>query len=226
MIFAKISGKIATAVLLMWCLNSCAPQRFVKPLAVHQHAVNLSFGGALFDYHKTTIPMPFLTAAYGYGVEKDLTVFSAFNVTSALYGNFQLEAGATWQILHQKDYFPAISVSPIANVIYRNADARKFYPQLAINVFREYGRRKNMVYISLDNWFETAAMRSNDVKQKSHIILMPSVGHSFVYKNWSYQTEVKIIAPNLSNEGLVIDYKTPFGKHGAFGVYVGCTRRF
>ncbi|MBK9319173.1 MAG: hypothetical protein IPM91_10340 [Bacteroidetes bacterium] len=51
-------------------ISSCAPQRFVKPLEKQQQAVNASLGGVLFDYNGTTIPMPFLTLAYGYGLMK------------------------------------------------------------------------------------------------------------------------------------------------------------
>jgi hypothetical protein len=55
---------------------------------------------------------------------------------------------------------------------------------------------------------------------------MPSLGHSFTGKKWSFNIETKVIAPNLSNQKLVVDYVTPFQSRGAFGVYIGCTRKF
>ncbi len=137
-----------------------------------------------------------------------------------------MELGATKQLLRQNNYFPAISFTPVANVIFRNKEAYKLYPQIAINGFWEYGKRKNFVYISLDNWFELAQKRSQDIKQPSHWIFMPSVGHSFTGKKWNFNIEAKIIAPNLSNEKLVVDYQSPFKNKGAVGVYLGYTRKF
>lgn len=205
---------------------SCAPARFVKPLEKKQHAANIALGGPLIKYGTATIPIPFLTANYGYGIDSTLTGFASFNITSALYGNFQMELGATKQLLKQKKYFPALSVTPIANVIYKNKDARKLYPQLALNAFWEYGKRKNLVYVGIDNWFELASKKKYEIKQQNHWMFMPMIGHSIVGKKWSFNIEAKVIAPNLSNEKLVVDYVTPFNTKGAFGVYFGLTRKF
>lgn len=213
-------------LLLLTFLFSCAPARFVKPLAKKQHAANVSLGGALIKYGTATIPIPFITANYGYGIDSTTTGFAAFNITSALYGNFQLELGATKQLFKQKKYFPSLSVTPIFNFIYKNKDAHKLYPQIAINAFWEYGKRKNFFYVGVDNWFELASKRQYEIKQENHWFFMPMVGHTFNSKNWDFNIEAKVIAPNLSNEKLVVDYVTPFKTHGAFGVYVGCTRKF
>ncbi len=67
-------------------ISSCAPACFVKPLADKQKAVNLSVGGPLFKYSDLVVPMPLLTATYGYGIDSTLTGFGALNITSALYG--------------------------------------------------------------------------------------------------------------------------------------------
>jgi hypothetical protein len=198
----------------------------VKPLAKKQQAVNLSFGGSLIKYGTATIPMPFLTANYGYGIDSTLTGFASLNITSALFGNAQIELGATKQLLKQNKYIPALSITPVINIIYKNKNARKLYPQLAINAFWEYGKHKNIVYVGFDNWFELASKRQYEVKQQNHWTLMPTIGHSFNNKKWNFNIEAKVIAPNESNEKLVVDYVTPFKTHGAFGVYVGCTRKF
>ncbi len=217
---------LITSLFSVLLLYSCAPARYVKPLSKNQHAANLSVGGPLLKYGTATVPIPFLSANYGYGIDSTLTGFASFNITSALYGNFQMELGATKQILKQKNYFPAVSFTPNINFIYKNKDAHKLYPQLAINAFWEYGKRKNFVYVGIDNWFELASKRQYDLQQKNHWIFMPMIGHSFAGKKWNFNIEAKIIAPNISNEKLVVDYVTPLNKKGAFGVYIGLTRKF
>ena len=207
-------------------LLSCSPARFVKPLAKKQQAVDLSLGGPLFKMDKTTIPMPFISATYGYGIDSTLTGFGSINITSALYGNFQVELGVTKQLLKQHGAFPALSVIPVANIIYRNKDAAKFYPQLDLYAFWEYGPKRNLLYVGASNWFELAKTRSLEQEQPYHWIFTPVLGHSFTGKKWNVNIEAKVIAPTISNEKLVVEYQTPFNKNGALGVYIGYTRKF
>ena len=173
-----------------------------------------------------SVPVPFLVAGYGYGIDSALTGFATLNFTSALFGNAHLNLGVTRQLLRQKNYFPALSVSPSFDLIYRNKNAIKFYPQVALNAYWEYGKNKNLFYVGVDNWFELSSKRAYGIKQKNHWFYMPALGHSFCGKRGSFQTEVRAIAPNLSNEKLVVEYQTPFKSHGAFGVYIGYTRKF
>ncbi|MDQ6813520.1 MAG: hypothetical protein M3040_07290 [Bacteroidota bacterium] len=216
--------RIACAGFILFIV-SCAPARFVKPLQKKQQAVNVSLGGALISYSKLTIPMPFVTATYGYGVDSTLTAFGSLNVTSLLYGNLQAEIGVTKQLVQQRGGWPGISVNPVANIIYRK-DASKLYPEIDINAFWDYNHKRNFFYAGISNWFEFTGTRVNDQKQEHHWIFTPMVGETFVRRKWNYNVELKMIAPNIANNSSVVDYKTPFGTHGAFGIYIGCTRKF
>jgi hypothetical protein len=207
-------------------ITSCAPSRFVKPLDKKQSAANISLGGPLIKYGSATIPIPFLTADYGYGIDSTLTAFASFNITSALYGNFQMEIGATKQLIYQKKYFPALSTTIQINPIFRNKDAFKIYPQIDLNLFWEYGKRKNYFYLGASNWFELSKKRTLGESQQNHWMFSPVLGHSFNGKKWNVNIEAKVIALNLSNEKIVVDYVTPLKTRGAFGIYLGYTRKF
>ncbi len=218
--------KLLYPLFIILAICSCAPTRFVKPLDKGQKAVNLSLGGPLIDYSDLTIPMPFLTATYGYGINNTLTGFGSLNITSALYGNLQLELGATKRLLKQNGSIPAISVNPVANIIYRNKDAFKFYPQLDVNAYWDYNKGRNFFYVGLSNWFELESKRAFDEDQTHHWLLSPLIGETFVRRKWNYNIEAKVIAPNFSSAKGTVDYKTPFGNHGALGIYFGVTRKF
>jgi hypothetical protein len=217
--------RIVWAGLIILSIVSCAPTRFVKPLAKKQQAVNLSLGGALISYSKLTIPMPFVTATYGYGIDSTLTGFGSLNVTSLVYGNLQAELGVTKQLLQQKGAWPGVSVNPVANIIYRK-DASKFYPQLDVNLFWDHNHKRNFFYVGVSNWFELAGKRVYDQMQEHHWLFSPMIGETFVRRKWNYNIELKAIAPNIANNTSIVDYKTPFGTHGAFAIYIGCTRKF
>lgn len=217
---------IFSITLCICIFSSCAPSRFVKPLGGKQHAANISLGGPLIKYDKTTIPIPFVTATYGYGFDSLLTGFVSVNITSALYSNVQLELGVVKQLSKQQKAIPAISITPVFNFIYHDRNTKKIYPQLDINAYWEYGRFKNFIYVGVDNWFELSQKRAYEIKQKNHWFFSPMIGHTLVRNKYCINIEAKIIAPNLSNRKLVIDYQTPLKHNGALGVYIGYTRKF
>jgi hypothetical protein len=220
----KIVSEAFFIILLF--ITSCSPSRFVKPLKKNQSAANISFGGPLIEFGTATIPIPFLTANYGYGIDSTLTAYASCNITSALYGNLQLELGATKQLMKQKKYFPSIVTTLQLNPIFRSKKAFNVYPQIDLILSWEYGKRKNYFYLGESNWFELSQERTLNQSQKNHVIITPLVGHSFNAKKWNFNIEAKIIAPNLSNEKIIVDYQTPLKNKGAFGVYLGYTRKF
>lgn len=205
---------------------SCSPARFVKPLAKNEQAVDVSFGGPLFKMGNNTIPMPFLSATYGYGIDSTLTGFGSLNITSALYGNFQAELGVSKQVLKQHSFVPAITLVPILNIIYRNPTDAKIYPQADLYAWWQYGHHHNFMYAGMSNWFELANTRTLEQPQDNHWIFTPVIGHAFSSQKWNLNIEAKVIAPAISNEKLVIEYQTPFKNSGAFGLYIGYTRKF
>lgn len=212
--------------LLVATLASCAPNRFVKPLDKGQQAAGLSLGGPLIKYGSATIPMPLLSATYGYGFDSTLTGFGGLNITSAFYGNVQLDLGVTKKLLSQKGYIPAVSITPVANIIYRNKDAKKFYPQLDINAYWELNHNRNLLYAGVSNWFELSGKKAYDKEQPNHWLFTPQVGHVFMRRKWDITIEAKVIAPHISYQSNVAEYQSPLGKNGAFGIYFGYTRKF
>ena len=205
---------------------SCAPTRFVKPLDKGEQAVNLSLGGAVIGYSSFAIPMPFLTATYGYGIDSSLTGFASLNITSAIYGNLQTELGITKRLWKQHAGLPAVSINPVVNFMYRNKNAVKLYPQLDLNAYWELNRGRSFLYTGISNWFELFSTRALNTQQEDHWFLSPFIGETLVRKHWNYNLEAKFLAPYISSEKGIIDYKTFYGKHGAFGIYIGVTRKF
>lgn len=217
---------IFTFLVISIFFMSCAPARFVKPLDNKQQAVNLSVGGPLIDYSDVPIPMPFLTATYGYGFDSTLTGFGSLNITSLLYGNIQVEMGLTKQLLKQKGLVPGLSFNPVANIIYRNKDAFTVYPQLDVNAFWDFNQNRNFVYMGLSNWFELSGKKAHNQEQEKHWLISPMIGQTFVRKKWNYNIELKFITPGIQNNNSPVEYKSPFGNNGAVGIYFGCTRKF
>jgi hypothetical protein len=226
--FIQLHTNVCNAVALIFLstLFACAPSRFVKPLDKGQQAVNLSLGGPLIEFGGLVIPTPLLTATYGKGFDSTLTGFASVHLTSALYGNAQVELGMVKRLRRQNGAAPGISITPVANLIYRNKDAKKFYPQLDLNAYWDFNRGRNFFYAGISNWFELSARRTLEQKQEHRWLLSPVVGQTFVRQRHNFTIEAKIIAPHIRYESSIVDYKSPLGKNGAFGIYFSYTKKF
>ncbi len=216
---------------------SCAPSRFVKPLAHKEHAVSASFGGALTNIPGVAIiPIPNTSIGYGYGLKPKTTVYGSWYSTAALFGVFQIDAGFTQSIWTDTLKKMGISVSPAVNFIVdvfeKNA---RVWPQLDANYYFDYRTIKskdkngdeklktNNFYIGFTNWFELQNLRAHGETQKTRLLFCPQIGHTFERNKWNFSLEVKFLAPYASNKDIVVDYVSPFGNRGGLGTYFGFT---
>src|ERR1043165_524083 len=106
-------------------LASCAPARFVKPLAKGEQALTASLGGPLIKFAGAPVPIPLTTICYGKGITDKITLFSAIHLTSALFGNAQAEAGMLCTAFEKKDVC-GVSFAPAVQMAYHPGDAGSF----------------------------------------------------------------------------------------------------
>ncbi|MCC7050402.1 MAG: hypothetical protein IT239_01305 [Bacteroidia bacterium] len=226
-IILKIKTNCINKILcgLVLILASCSPSQFVKPLAKKEQAVNASFGGPMIANLGAPIPIPFINVNYGYGIDSATTLWGGLNLTSALFGNFQTQLGATRALINNQGAVPGVAATVSTNIIYRNTKAFNFYPQLDINAWWSFGKEKqHYFYTGLSNWFEVKATRAHNEPQLYNWFLIPQAGVRFKKNSWSYFLETKLIAPNVSNRDIVVNYVSPVKNHGAFGVYLGISK--
>jgi hypothetical protein len=81
------------------------------------------------------------------------------------------------------------------------------------------------VYVGFSNWFGLQTVRGDGTSQENNWVPIIQLGNTFVRKKWHYTIEVKYIAPNYSNQDLVVTYNG-IGNNGASGLYFGVTRFF
>lgn len=211
-------------ILTAYIFYSCAPSRFVKPLEKGQKAANISLGGPLIGFGDLTIPIPLTTLTGAYGWKENTTVFASWHITSALFQTAQAEIGVVQLLIKQNKFKPAISINPVANLIFNKTNFN-FYPQLDINAYWHYAQKKNFFYVGVNNWFELRQTRTNNLEQQNHWFISPQIGHTFVRNKWNYTLELKYVAINKNHENIVVEYKSP-NSNGAIGVYIGITRKF
>lgn len=213
---------------LIMCLLACAPTRYYKPLDEGQHSIHTSFGGPLITVPGVaTMPIPFSSVGYGFGVKNNLTIYGSWQTTSAVFGVIHTDFGVTSHLWKNENM--GVSLSPGLTFMIDVFEWKpSLYPQLDINYYISYGKKRDQnksqeFYLGFDNWFDLRARLAHDVSNTNRLIWNTHVGHSFVRNNWTYQLEAKILAPYLNND-VVVDYVSPFGKSGGLGFYFGVKR--
>lgn len=212
--------------LLFLAVGSCAPARFVEPIPEGHWNATASLGGPLFDFAGTTIPMPLTSLAAGYGVTDKTTAFAGLHTTALLFDDMQLDLGALQEIISQEHFVPAVSISPALNLLFAMRDGSfRAWPEADVNFYWHYGSVGNLIYINSSNWFELSSTRADNEPQTTHWIANFGLGHRFEGEHWEYITELKYLAAGMPNLPNAVGYHG-IGGNGAFGVYLGLTRKF
>lgn len=214
-------------------LAACAPTQFVVPLEKGEQAVNASFGGPVLNVPGiATIPIPFTSIGYGYGLNTKNTISGTLYPTASLFGVFQMSG----QIMHEFWSKGPMNITGKAGFDYyvdvfeKN---QRFYPQLDGNFSYTYQKKstdvyekRKLVYFGVSNWMILSNTKANNEKQTDHFIFNPHIGHQMKKNRWAFHFELAFLAPNVSNQKIITDYFSLFGKRGATGIYLGLQYHF
>lgn len=205
---------------------ACAPSRYVKPLAKKQSAASFSFGGPLIKFSGAPIPIPFSTLGYGYGITNNITAYGNIHTTSALFGNSQLDLGATFSLYKKENRF-GITASPAFQIAYsvRNLTGFRTWPSTDLNAYFHFRQKPSYLYAGFNSWFELSSVRAHDEPQPRHLIPNLQLGYTIVRSKWQHQFECKYLGLGIPIYPGVVDYIGLSGK-GALGIYYSLIRKF
>jgi hypothetical protein len=215
---------IPVAFIFMIC--SCSPVTLVRPLEKGKWVATGHLGGPLIGFGKATIPIPFTSIGAAYGLTDKTTAMVKLHTTSALYGVFNLEAGIVHGWRDSDRFLPGVSTNVQGSfLIDRWKGHARFYPTLDLNLWWKMRERGDFLYAGIGNWFELKSNKAFDEPQTRHWIPSYHLGYTMVKTKWNVGIETKFIAPLMSHEKLVVEYKTPLNT-GALGVYLSFTKKF
>lgn len=210
-------------LLFFW---NCAPSRYVKPLAKNQSAASFSFGGPLIKFSGAPIPIPFSTLGYAYGVTTNATVYGNLHSTSLLFGNLQLDAGATLQLYKKENKF-GLTASPALQLAYnvRNKTGFRIWPSADVNTYFHFNQKPSYLYAGINSWFELSGLKAHDEIQQRRVLPNIQLGYVIVKTKWQHQFECKYLGIGIPNLPGVVDYIGISGK-GSLGIYYSLIRKF
>lgn len=211
------------ALLILW---NCAPSRYVKPLAKNQSAASFSFGGPLIKFSGAPIPIPFSTLGYGYGITTQVTAYGNLHSTSLLFGNLQLDAGATVQLYKKENKF-GLTASPVLQLAYnvRNKTGFRIWPSADVNTYFHFNQKPSYLYAGINSWFELSGLKAHNEIQQRRVLPNIQLGYVIVKTKWQHQFECKYLGIGIPNLPGVVDYIGISGK-GSLGIYYSLIRKF
>lgn len=213
-------------IALVLFFYSCAPSRYVKPLAKKQSAAAFSFGGPLIQFSGMPIPIPFTTLGYGYGITDNITAYGNLHSTSALYGNSQADIGTTLSVFKRENRF-GITASPAIQIAYnlRNQTGFRIWPSADINAYLHFRQTPSYLYGGFNSWVELSKWKAHGEAQQRHLIPTIQMGYVLVKTKWQHQFECKYLGMGIRNTPGVVDYIGIQGR-GILGIYYSLVRTF
>jgi hypothetical protein len=211
---------------ILFLLNACAPSRHVRPLDKGEVAVSATLGGPFFTNFGAPLPTPMTTLTGAYGFSDDLTGFASFHPTSAAFGVIQLDLGISRSFLRPDGWRPGVTLNPTAGFAVDVWEGQaKFWPQIDLNAWWEYGEKRHYVYGGFSCWMELAGTRAHDEPQPQTILPAFQVGNVFSFNSLDLQLEVKANNFTRANQDATISWVGIAGR-GGVGVYLGIGKRF
>ena len=230
-------------LLILIGLASCAPARFVEPLKKGQQVITGNFGGPVAKIPGIgNIPIPYTAIGYGRGLTNKTTVFGNLHTTSLLFGIGQTDLGVS-QSIWKNDKMGVSAQGSMNILVDFYTGANRFWPQVDANYYFKYGKHSkpvyldatrfgdvkiesnnyNFFYIGVSNWIDPYKTESQGRPNAQFWIPSVQLGHQWIRTKWSYQAELKMLAPNQSNQNLVVNYPSLLNNRGALGLYFGIT---
>ena len=226
-------------LLILIGLASCAPARFVEPLKKGQQVITGNFGGPVAKIPGIgNIPIPYTAIGYGRGLTDKTTVFGNLHTTSLLFGIGQTDLGVS-QSIWKNDKMGVSAQGSMNILVDFYTGANRFWPQVDANYYFKYGKHSkpvqldamckvdskhyNFFYAGISNWFDPYKTESQGRPNAQFWIPSVQLGHQWIRPKWSYQAELKMLAPNQSNENIVVNYPSMLNNRGALGLYFGIT---
>ena len=226
-------------LLILIGLASCAPARFVEPLKKGQQVITGNFGGPVAKIPGIgNIPIPYTAIGYGRGLTDKTTIFGNLHTTSLLFGIGQTDLGVS-QSIWKNDKMGVSAQGSMNILVDFYTGANRFWPQVDANYYFKYGKHSkpvqldamckieskhyNFFYAGLSNWFDPYKTESQGRPNAQFWIPSVQLGHQWIRPKWSYQAELKMLAPNQSNQNIVVNYPSMLNNRGALGLYFGIT---
>lgn len=204
--------------------SSCTAIRKVKAPVKGESTVCVSLGGPITEVSKKYIPLPLLGIGYNYGLSEKIALEGGLNITNALFGVVNADAGVNWYPLKPQNIKPGFLLMSKLFVLSKlKMKDNRIYPAITPVFYWEID--KHIIYTGVENWFEFHSIRNDGNPQKHHWLKIPMIGYELVWKSWQFQVEGRVYLPDVKNT-YGPTHNLGFGEYGILGIFIGTAYSF
>lgn len=207
--------------------TACHSTRVVKPLQPKEVMVGLDAGGPFFEFAGASIPAPFSSLLVAYGLDSTFTLLGGANITSAIFGNIQIDLGAVASLYRSKHpVVPNISAGLSVQTITSVFDGSfRLLPVADVNLYWHYWPKKqHYIYLNWGSWFNLWDRVYNHPPAQVYFPKL-GLGHTFENAKMRYTAEVSYSAMGINNRGVPVLF-SGIGGYGVWGAHIGVARKF
>jgi hypothetical protein len=207
-------------ILMTGLLSACGVMNSARPLPPGQHAVGLTVGGPMLSTGGLVLPLPNAVFEGRSGLPnllgRNLDVNYGLNLTAIAFGQVGLHLGGSWQLIGQKSWRPALSITDrlylYTNALDSTKDSREGWALNELVVTGSYALGNQLVYFGLSEGYDFGTRR---------LLISPSMGFQAAPKSdrFRFQLEAKWYAVNRLPDASNIHWVTP--GRGAIGISAG-----
>lgn len=195
----------------------CGTMNTARPLEVGQHAVGVTGGGPLIGLFGTTFPFPSLTLEGRTGLprvlNRPLDLNYGLHLTPLIFGDLGAHLGASYLVLQQDNFWPALSVSSRLYAFSNAFDGRKppesraFWALDQLELTLSYSICDQLLYAGVAEYLDFG---------HPDLLLAPFVGVEVLpWLEWlRVQLEVRYYTPYRSNVEAMPDWVAPLDQGG------------
>ncbi len=208
-------------VLLMTSLlTACGVMNGARPQAPGTHAAGLTLGGPMLAAAGLVLPLPNAVLEGRSGLprllDRELDVNYGVNLSAIAFGQAGVHVGASWLLLEQQGWRPALSVSDrvylYTNAFDRTKAQREWWAATQVELTASYALGSHLVYFG--------AAEALDFRNP-RLLLSPFIGLQAAPASdrVRFQLEARWHAMNALPEAQNVDWITP--GRGAIGLNAG-----
>lgn len=212
-----MNASLRTGIAALWCsivLAACGVTHPVRVLDEGVRVAAVSLGGPLIQAGSAAVPVPYLNAGYAYGMTDQWTAEANLHVTSLLFNDLGVDAGAATRLVRGRGSVPEVTLK-LQAMLFKTFTASSHAVVLA-------HANLNASYLIGQRTLAYAGMEQTWQPSPSSYYFTPLLGVQLPLSSvMDLQIETKWMAMNQFTGHGIFEGFGSVNEHGSIGLFFG-----
>jgi hypothetical protein len=207
--------------------TGCGTMNSARPLSPGEHALGVTLGGPMVEFSGAYIPLPNLIVEGRSGLNplagRPLDLNYGLNLTGMAFGVVGLHGGASWQLVEQDGFVPAVTLSDRLWLynnyldLRKDASQRRLWAVDQIEFTGSYAVGRSLVYFGLAEYLDFAMpdlvltpFLGSEIRPGDRVGLQLELRHYGINQVQPVET-VTWLSPGSGAVGVLLGFRYDFG---------------